>query len=59
MKNLWSNIYILVLVINIMFKSLLLKVLELLYKDNLIKCDTISNFIYFIKIIKWLKIILK
>jgi len=36
---------ILVLVVDIMLKSLLLKELELLYKDNLIKCDTISNFI--------------
>lgn len=34
---------ILVLVVDIMLKSLLLKKLELLYNDNLIKCDSISN----------------
>jgi len=45
LKNLKSRMCILVLVVDIMLKSLLLKELELLYKDNLIKCDTKSNFI--------------
>jgi hypothetical protein len=45
LKNLKSRMCILVLVVDIMLKSLLLKKLELLYKDNLIKCDTKSNLI--------------
>lgn len=39
-----SKVIMLVWVVDIMCKSLLLKVLELPYNDNLIRCDTISKF---------------
>lgn len=45
-----SLVIMLVLVVDIMWKSLLLCKLELLYKDNLIKCDTFlknkKNFLF-------------
>jgi len=44
-EKLLSKKCILVLVVDIMLKSLLLKKLELLYQDNLIKCETKSKFI--------------